>query len=251
MDDKPDLMILHSDERLFAGAARNRGFALVSTDWVAFIDEDIIVDTEWHAAVLACISNGQADCILGSIGCAERGGYWGMSRWFVEFSSVHPRLAAGPVSAGEAANMIVHREKFASIGAFPEDWRMGEDTIAQIRMFADRQRLFFLPEAVGRHINIPGLRHMLRHLYHGGRFSAKVRRAYPERPGSMAVRVPILSFGLWLARLAQIVCRIFIAERNPVAVLILYTPGILLGLLAWNVGFSAEALRIGGGSLRY
>src|SRR5262245_61168403 len=80
-----NVTVLHSPDRLLAGAARNRGLQLATSDWVAFIDEDVIVDDEWYAALLEAIACGQADCIVGSIGIAQSGGYWGMSLWFGEF----------------------------------------------------------------------------------------------------------------------------------------------------------------------
>src|SRR5690349_8249020 len=53
ISDVPEYVtFLHSDKRLYAGAARNRGLALATTPWVAFIDEDIIVCEWWHRALL-------------------------------------------------------------------------------------------------------------------------------------------------------------------------------------------------------
>src|SRR5262249_9710670 len=50
--DQPErIQVLHSDERLYAGAARNWGMKAAETPWVTFIDDDMIVADGWHKAV--------------------------------------------------------------------------------------------------------------------------------------------------------------------------------------------------------
>lgn len=236
-----ELTVLHSPERLFAGAARNRAVALAETDWVAFVDEDVIVDDTWHAALLAAIARGRAGCIAGSIGYAETGGYWGMSLWFAEFGPVHPYRASQPISSGASANLAMRRELLLSIGGFREDWPTGEDSFAQAKLEVAGYGTWFEPEMAGRHVNLPGLRRMLRHSHRLGRYSARQRRIYPHLTGAAAVRWPVLSLGMWLARLCQIHVRVLTARSGPAMSLLWHTPGILISVLAWNLGFAKEA----------
>ena len=235
--------VLHAPERLYAGAARNRGLALVTTEWVAFVDEDVIVDDGWHAALQAAIARNEADCIAGSIGHAEPGGYWGMTVWHVEFGSVHPYLAPRPAFAGASANLAVRASNIRSIGGFPEDWRRAQDTLAQVRLNASNARIAFEPRMIARHINLPGFQRMLRHLHLTGRYSARLRKLHSDVPGSLAARIPAFSLGLWIARLFQTLRRALSAQGGPRLSLLYYMPGILVGLLAWNIGFSREAFR--------
>jgi glycosyltransferase involved in cell wall biosynthesis len=239
----PGVTVLHSRDRLFAGAARNRGLALAASDWVAFVDEDVIVEDDWHAILLKAIARRNADCIVGSIGYAASGGYWGMCVWFIEFGSVHPYLPARQVFGGASANLAVRHSALLSIGGFPEDWRMAEETLAQARLREKGHIVRFDPQLVGGHINLPGLRHMMLHLRVLGRHSSRLRREHPHLPGGTAVNLPVLSIGLWLVRLGQIYLRVLRAQNGPVLSLVLHTPGILLGLFAWNAGFISEAFR--------
>ncbi len=233
--------VLHSPGRLYAGAARNRGLSLAKEEWVAFIDEDVIVSDGWHAALQKAVERNDADCIVGSIGYAQSGGYWGMVVWYVEFGSVHPYLARRAAFAGASANMVIRSTMLNAIGGFPEDLHRGEDTVAQIRLKNIGARIVFDPKVVGNHVNLPGMGRMLRHLYLTGQFSARIRDEFSRIPGGLAARWPILSLGLWLARLLQTVRRVVSAPHAPVLLLLMHLPGILLGLLAWNAGFSIEA----------
>ena len=234
--------VLHSDARLFAGAARNRGLRLATTDWVAFIDEDVIVDDGWHDALLSAIARDDADCIAGSVGSATSGGYWGTSLWFAEFGSVHPYRPAGSLSAGATANLAVRRDILCSVGGFREDWLTGEDALAQAQLQERGYRICLAPAAAGGHVNLPGMNRMVRHSHRLGQYSARVRRRHGHLTGAAAVRWPILSLGMWLARPIQIYMRVLGTPNGPVSSLLWHTPGILLSVLAWNAGFAKEAL---------
>lgn len=241
--DKDGITVLHSRKRLFAGAARNRGLEFAKTDWVAFIDEDVIVDRDWHKALLNAIAKNDADCILGSIGYADKGGYWGMSLWFTEFSSVHPYRAPGPIPSGASANLSTKRRLIASIGGFPEMLETGEDSALQARLEIAGYRIWLEPKVVGRHVNLPGFRRVLRHSSRLGRSSARHRSIYRHLRGAAAVRWPLLSLGMWVARFIQICYRVQTRSHSPKLSLIWHTPGILICLLAWNVGFTRSSFK--------
>jgi GT2 family glycosyltransferase len=244
LSDFTDVTVLHSDQRLFAGAARNKGLRLAKTEWMAFVDEDVIADPGWHKALLGAISEGWTN-IQGSIGVAARGGYWGMARWFANFHNIAPYTPARRIGVGGSLNMAVRRDILLSIGGFPEDWRMAQDVVTHYKLAAAGHELRFEPSVVARHVNLPGIRHMTRHLYHQGRFAAKFRRTYPAKTlGSLAVRFPPVSLVLGVGRFAEICLRILSSRGAPRASFILHLPGLIVGLTAWNIGFVVEAFRL-------
>jgi GT2 family glycosyltransferase len=235
--------VLHSRDRLFAGAARNKGLIIADTEWVAFVDEDVVPAPDWYAAVSRSIEAQSADCIVGSIGYKTSGGYWGISLWFLEFGPCHPYLGRREIKGGGSCNMIVRREFFTRMGGFPEQWRFAQDTVAHARMNASGHTLVFEPSIVVLHHNPHHMSHMFRHMYGHGRYSALVRRQYGDLPGASAVRWPILSLGMWPARTVQITRRVMTARKSPKIQFLLHLPGILGGLAAWSLGFANEALR--------
>ena len=70
-----------------------------------------------------------------------------------------------------------------------------------------------------------------------------MRRAYPFLPGGLAVRHPILSTGMWLARLGQMTKRIVTSRGSRKLHFLLHLPGILTCLLVYNLSFSREAFQ--------
>jgi hypothetical protein len=139
--------------------------------------------------------------------------------------------------------MIVRREWFAGMGGFPEDWRIGEDTVAHARMTAAGRMPIFEPEIIVLHHNLGGAGHLVRHLFHYGRYSARVRREYPSLPGGSAVRWPVLAIGMYAARTAQITSRVMASKDAPKLQFAVHFPGILIGLAAWTSGFVREAFQ--------
>ena len=121
-------ILLHSDERLYAGAARNVGLRRVDTEWVAFLDADVVPAPDWlERMTVAARTHPQKHFFVGSVGSAVSGGYWGLGLWFFEFSSIHPYMPAGTRERGPSGNMIVRCADMRDVGGFPDGLMASED----------------------------------------------------------------------------------------------------------------------------
>jgi cellulose synthase/poly-beta-1,6-N-acetylglucosamine synthase-like glycosyltransferase len=57
--------LLRLNHQLFPSAARNRGFAVATTEYVVFIDNDVVVTPGWLEALLACAREESATIVGG------------------------------------------------------------------------------------------------------------------------------------------------------------------------------------------
>ena len=233
--------IIHHDERLFAGAARNKAAKLVVTESIAFLDADVLPEPNWLQNLVKAASNhGEQTILVGSIGYASRGGYWGMVLWWIEFSSAHRYMPERKVFAGATANMMISTELFKTLGGFPEDFQPGEDTALQAKHLEDEGCIQFVPDACVHHFNKQGIKHCFVHLFNLGFFSARVRKKH-SLPGQLAVRYPLLSFPLTIVRFIQIFYRAIRFGKGMRLNFLLHMPGITIALPSWGLGFYRES----------
>ncbi|MEM1340808.1 MAG: glycosyltransferase [Pseudomonadota bacterium] len=230
----PGVRVLHATERLLGGGARNRGVAAASGDWLGFIDADVRPAPDWLARIAAAANEGRF--VVGAIGTASSGGYWGMCNWLSEFSEQAPWHRARRQQGGASANMLVSAADFLAAGGFPEDHQPGEDTILFGRVAAAGREQWFAPEACVFHHNNSGFRAFLRHQYRLGWNSALLRQRI-DTTGSIATRIWPLALGFWAIRFARVAWRGLTGGPPWWARTALYAPGLAIGALTWNIGF--------------
>ena len=231
-----NIQILHRPQRMLAGTARNLGLQEVRTEWVAFLDSDVIPAPGWLAALLDAAQAAPNRFVAGSIDYAVSGGYWGLCLWATEFSGIHPYLPDGETQGGASANMVIRTADVRHAGGFDEGFSAGEDSLLAAKLRDAGLQNWFCATARGAHMNISGARHCLSHLLWLGRWSALCRQRSRLR-GSAAVRLWPLAPGLWIARLALVYGRVFRWGKGRRLLFLALAPGIVLGLLVWNLGF--------------
>ncbi|MGE4545475.1 MAG: glycosyltransferase family 2 protein [Pedobacter sp.] len=228
--------VIHRDVRTFAGDARNIGLKEVCSPWVAFIDSDVLPASDWLASLLSGALNEEGRFVVGSVDYATTGGYWGLCLWTIEFSGVHPYLPDGTTQGGASANMLLPLDAVKNVGGFPEGFAASEDSYLTASLREYGLINWFCADARVKHFNKKGMRHCLAHLLWLGHWSAICRREKPLR-GALTVKIWPLAAGLWVAKLMLIYCRAWRWNKGDLFKLLTLGPGIVTGLLAWNLGF--------------
>lgn len=236
----PEVTVLHRAERLFAGAARNRGVAKAQGTILAFCDADTRPAPDWLFQLTQALDSDLKRVIVGAVGVAQLGGYWGMANWLLEFSEQAPWRPTRSQTGGASCNMALHASNFLVVDGFREDLRGGEDTT----LFADLRRAgltqVFCPSAVVGHYNNSGLRAFVRHQTELGKSFSYVR-SERDMPGSFLVRHPALTLALGLPKAFLVFYRSFTAGFRPLVLALFLAPGVLVGSVIWSVACFRQA----------
>lgn len=235
----PNVTFIHSDTRLFAGAARNRGTAQSTERILAFCDSDVLPAPDWLERLLHALTAVDRRFVVGSVGMARTGGYWGQTNWLCEFSELAPWRKEGEQAGGGSGNMAVFRAHFDEAGGFPEGVRTGQDTL----LFHSLRRLglqqWYVPSATVGHFNHAGLASMVRHQWMHGRAFVNLRRE-ARLPGWRVVRSRWLALLLPAAKALKIVRRLLEGPARQWIMIALYAPGLLVGMASWGAGVLKE-----------
>ncbi len=227
--------VIHHDERVLAGAARNIAADHGHGKWQAFIDADVLPVDTWLERLLAAARSRPDSYIVGSVGYAVSGGYWGQALWTTEFSGVHPYLPNRATAAIASCNLLLPTAALEQVGGFPSHFAAAEDTILGAKLRGAGLKPWFEAAARVDHINIAGFRHFAVHLFWLGRHSALARRALPLR-GRLAVRFWPLATVLFLSKFADIAYRAMRWGHGHRWMFASLAPAVLLGLIIWNAG---------------
>lgn len=229
----PEVRALHSQERLYAGAARNRAARMAETDILAFTDCDTVPNPDWLEHAEQTLEKHPDGFVVGSVGVANTGGYWGMTTWLCEFSEQAPWRPAGVQTGGASCNMAVWAAHLREVDYFPEGFRAGQDTMLLYRLRNSGHEQRFVSKMSVGHFNIAGFGHMSKHLLNQGRHFAKVRLS-ADLPGRNAVRFWPMAPLLGVAKGARVFARML--GNSQIGKTLYYGPGIVVGLTIWTAG---------------
>jgi glycosyltransferase involved in cell wall biosynthesis len=239
----PAARVVDSPRRLWPAAACNRGVREARGRYVAFLGDDCVAAPDWLRGRLRKHREGFA-AVGGAI---TNGSGWhpvGLAGYLLEYAPLMP------VDEVLAAQGIPHalsydRSLFETLGPFPEDVRIGEDTVFNRRCVDAGVAIGLDARIRIAHRNPTGLLAFLRHQWEHGRGLAFCieRHGLGRRPGDEA-DPPTLRQGLVDYPWRRLVAPVEHLREGPRRWLLAYclaTPLMAAGALAAGLGRYVEA----------
>ncbi|MDR6927562.1 MULTISPECIES: glycosyltransferase [Pseudomonas] len=134
---------------ILIGALRNRGTAVATGEWLAFIDADVEVPEDWLTQLIDIERTGQAD-VFGLDLHTPAQAPWYATAW--------QRRTLRPAAEGvrtvdwlPSSNLLMRRSWFDKVDGFNESLRTGEDKDFTLRQHMAGARLLAINESVALH----------------------------------------------------------------------------------------------------
>ncbi|MGP6433391.1 glycosyltransferase [Pseudomonas paraglycinae] len=134
---------------LLIGALRNRGTAIATGEWLAFIDADIEMPEDWLHPLFDIEASGQAD-VFGLDLHTPAAAPWYATAW--QRRTLRPTTHTSHVVDWlPSANLLMRKRWFDKVGGFNETLRTGEDKEFTLRLREHGARLLSINESVALH----------------------------------------------------------------------------------------------------
>ncbi len=235
----PNVKLIESQKRVFAGQARNLAIQQSSGKVYAFIDSDCVAHPQWLERGVKSLE--KKTIVGGAIRNGTTSSVIGTADYLLTFNEFLPSWPAREIKHMASCNLFCKKELFDSIGGFPNMWP-GEDTIFTMEA-RKRTKLYYNPELIVTHHNRISLINFIKHHTRYGKLSSIVRKEI-ELPGSFLAKRPWLSPLAPFARCLSIGHRITIKNNKLLPKFVLYSPTIALGLISWGYGFVKESWKV-------
>ena len=220
LDDSRDLRVVRDPGR---GLSRARNLALAATDkeWIAFIDDDCLVDRTWAAEVNASIArHPEVDFITGHVdeGDAPAEDHVGAAARPIQSERTLRGRWTGPEELGYGVMMVVRRATAQRLGGWDE--RLGAGT-APFPAGEDMDFAFRLLRAGGAALATPSVRGCHQQ-WRSPAETVRLYRGYARSDAAFAIkhlRTGDVLGGLWIwTRSVREMLRVFVSSarhRSP------------------------------------
>ncbi|WLH48271.1 glycosyltransferase [Pseudomonas beijingensis] len=209
------------------GALRNRGAALASGEWLAFIDADMEMPADWLKSLLEM--EGRQGDVLGLDLDTP-----GQAPWFAQaWQRRSQRSGSRPLHRVQwlpSANLLMRRAWFEQVDGFDETLRTGEDKDFSLRLGQAGAQLLLVNESVALHWGYEGSwrEWMSKELWRQGSHWQLLRS---HGPSLRLLRFPVLSIGTWGMDLLALIALLQGQARLGLMLLFISTlPALVLSL---------------------
>ncbi|RWH72787.1 glycosyltransferase family A protein [Mesorhizobium sp.] len=173
--------VIDVEERLFAGAARNRGVAATKAPFIAFLADDCLACPRWAEVRLLRHREG-ASAVASAVANSHPRNPIACAAYLVTYMR---RLPGLPAEKAQRYGVSFDRTLFERYGVFNERMRSGEDTEFMARL-PEALRPVWEPRVLTIHRNETSLSKLLADQYRRGRrygaYLGSVEAGKPVRP---------------------------------------------------------------------
>jgi glycosyltransferase involved in cell wall biosynthesis len=240
----PAVRLIRSEERLTAGAARNRGIEASRGRLVCFTDQDCVVPPDWVQRLSRIIADGSLDGAGGSVAIRNVWSASGCALYFLEFLNQFPTRARperNPLFL-VGCNSIYRRDVLERV-RFP-DLTISEDVLFAHELYGAGYVTEYHPEVPVLHENRRGWKTFFAYNRKMGEAAAAYHAILRMDWAMPFLHAPILSFAAPLAVLPSIGLELLRWRRDYFWRFMLLLPMCLLGNLVWATGFRRRALAL-------
>ena len=187
-----DIEVLRHPRSKGPAAARNTGLAACATDFVAFLDSDVVPRRGWLEALLGHFCDPAAALVaprIVGLGHSDQL----IARYEAVRSSLDlggreaPVMPYGPVSYVPSAAIICRRAALLDLGGFDETLRSGEDVDLCWRLIESGSRLRYEPIALVAHEHRTEMREWLGRKAFYGSSAAPLSIRHPDKTAPVVI----------------------------------------------------------------
>ncbi|GAB19548.1 putative glycosyltransferase [Gordonia effusa NBRC 100432] len=192
--DRPGVRVLRLSANRGPAAARNAGAAAATTDFVAFLDSDVVPSTDWLTMLMGHFSDPLVAIVAPRIVGLRRNARSPVERYENGYSSLDMGPQEGAVIPGTrvpyvpSAAMIVRRNAFAG---FDESMRVAEDVDLCWRTHQAGQLIRYDPVATVAHDHRTTLRAVLDRRRFYGTGAASLAQRHDDLAAPVVMRIPL------------------------------------------------------------
>ncbi|RFD26230.1 mycofactocin system glycosyltransferase [Mycobacterium uberis] len=219
-----DVEVLRNPRSKGPAAARNIGLAVCVTDFVAFMDSDVLPRRGWLEALLGHFCDPTVALVAPRI-IGHSQGVNAVARYEAVHSSLDlgqreaPVLPHSPVSYVPSAAIICRRSAICEVGGFDETLQSGEDVDLCWRLIEAGARLRYEPIALVAHDHRTELRDwIVRKAFYGGS-AAPLSVRHPDKTAPLVISGwaltawILIAVGRSITQLASLVVAILAGRR--------------------------------------
>jgi glycosyltransferase involved in cell wall biosynthesis len=232
----PKIKLIHSEKRLFPGAARNRAIDESKGSIIAMIDADAEASDNWLSTIdLNFKKDPQSAGFGGAIENTRDHITAARIAHLLEFGGYTQAWKRRKVRMAPACNLALKREIF-DYARFFEEWFGNEDVLLAKKIETLGKEIIFDPEMVVFHNTRDTWKSIYEHQYNLGRDTGRCRTRF-NVDGSWLARKPGASYLIPMIKYMLLLKRVIGPDRRYALDFISLTPVIIIALNRFASGF--------------